>query len=90
MLIIVLCAHLKHYHEYNIRVSLKTTEFEYIQKDRIVYDLYINFALVVWYKYYIINKINLNPVQFEIRKETVFKQGYKTRALIFYTTISKK
>ena len=29
-------------------------------------------------------------MQFEIRKKIVFKQGYKTRALIFYTIILQK
>ena len=59
--------------EYNIRVYLKTTNFEHIQRIGMVYRPYINFASVAQYEYYIVNKMSLNPGQFKIKKEMVFE-----------------
>lgn len=64
---------LDHCEEYSTRILLKTIGLEHVQRVGIVYGPCINFSSVAWYEYYIINKTNINPSHFKIKKKIIYE-----------------
>ena len=76
--------------EKNTRVEFKNTKDEYTVRTSFILGVASNWASISWYEYKIVTKCNIDPLEFEIRKEYVYKRKFKAKVLVIYTILSKR
>ena len=69
---------------------VKKTKNEYVVRIRFFTRVMIQYANMNYYKEAIVKSIGLNWLEFEIKKEMVYKQNYKAYLLVIYAILSKR
>ena len=67
----------------NLRTNQKFTALEYIVYIRMLIRMNMQFAYLDWYSTYT-KIIKCYNKRFELRKETVYKNGYQSKGIILY------
>ena len=76
--------------EKRIRIELKNTKDEFIARVGFLLGPATNWASALQYEYLIIKNYKISPMNFEIKKEQVYKRKYKVKVLVIYTILSQR
>jgi len=81
---------LETYKELRTRVNLKTTLYKHTSRIELIHRTYVNYANPTHYEYKICQRCDIALQYFEIKKEYVYEQRYRSKCLVIYTVDSRK
>ena len=74
----------------HMRIAFKNMKNKYVARIGFFTRLVIQYANTNYYKEAIVKSIGLNQLDFEIKKEMVYKQNYKAYVLVMYAVLLKR